>query len=138
MRGRLRWLPVFFFFFQAEDGIRDYKVTGVQTCALPICLCGYAQHGQPDLRTRDPDQRVRAWPRGRAPGAERPPLRGDQRDRLRRLESGDRSASAGALLGEGSEREEGLQDSPPARDEAARAQCPASGYGLPARVPERD
>src|SRR3989454_5818707 len=27
----------FIFFFQAEDGIRDYKVTGVQTCALPIC-----------------------------------------------------------------------------------------------------
>src|SRR6266566_7328831 len=26
----------FCFFFQAEDGIRDYKVTGVQTCALPI------------------------------------------------------------------------------------------------------
>src|SRR5256885_1017128 len=26
------------FFFQAEDGIRDYKVTGVQTCALPILL----------------------------------------------------------------------------------------------------
>src|SRR5256885_3105978 len=26
----------FLFFFQAEDGIRDYKVTGVQTCALPI------------------------------------------------------------------------------------------------------
>src|SRR3989454_8655254 len=26
-----------FFFFQAEDGIRDYKVTGIQTCALPIC-----------------------------------------------------------------------------------------------------
>src|SRR5205807_4894112 len=25
-----------FFFFQAEDGIRDYKVTGLQTCALPI------------------------------------------------------------------------------------------------------
>ena len=29
---------VCFFFFQAEDGIRDYKVTGVQTCALPISL----------------------------------------------------------------------------------------------------
>src|SRR2546427_4711577 len=30
----------FFFFFQAEDGIRDLTVTGVQTCALPIsCLC---------------------------------------------------------------------------------------------------
>src|SRR2546426_6992875 len=27
-----------FFFFQAEDGIRDYKVTGVQTCALPISI----------------------------------------------------------------------------------------------------
>src|SRR5437868_12520004 len=27
---------LFFFFFQAEDGIRDRNVTGVQTCALPI------------------------------------------------------------------------------------------------------
>src|SRR3712207_7416636 len=27
---------MFFFFFQAEDGIRDIGVTGVQTCALPI------------------------------------------------------------------------------------------------------
>src|SRR5207248_3880671 len=36
----LRFLFVsffFFFFFQAEDGIRDRTVTGVQTCALPIC-----------------------------------------------------------------------------------------------------
>src|SRR5256885_3621625 len=31
-------VPMFVFFFQAEDGIRDYKVTGVQTCALPISL----------------------------------------------------------------------------------------------------
>src|SRR2546429_5159945 len=30
-----------FFFFQAEDGIRDVAVTGVQTCALPIFCCGY-------------------------------------------------------------------------------------------------
>src|SRR5690554_228079 len=30
------FLFVFFFFFQAEDGIRDADVTGVQTCALPI------------------------------------------------------------------------------------------------------
>src|SRR5438034_2598806 len=29
-----------FFFFQAEDGIRDHCVTGVQTCALPICAAG--------------------------------------------------------------------------------------------------
>src|SRR5439155_13632629 len=32
----------FFFFFQAEDGIRDGHVTGVQTCALPICFPGCA------------------------------------------------------------------------------------------------
>src|SRR3989454_2712700 len=31
-----------FFFFQAEDGIRDYKVTGVQTCALPILGLAFA------------------------------------------------------------------------------------------------
>src|SRR5207248_5021087 len=29
-------IVLFFFFFQAEDGIRDRTVTGVQTCALPI------------------------------------------------------------------------------------------------------
>src|SRR5687768_17825636 len=29
-------MMLFFFFFQAEDGIRDVAVTGVQTCALPI------------------------------------------------------------------------------------------------------
>src|SRR6266498_2876552 len=31
-------VSVVFFFFQAEDGIRDADVTGVQTCALPISL----------------------------------------------------------------------------------------------------
>src|SRR5205823_8298743 len=36
-------VPFVCFFFQAEDGIRDKLVTGVQTCALPIChqACGY-------------------------------------------------------------------------------------------------
>src|SRR5438093_13143804 len=35
---------VLFFFFQAEDGIRDWSVTGVQTCALPIsaCACSFS------------------------------------------------------------------------------------------------
>src|SRR5256885_13534255 len=33
----------YFFFFQAEDGIRDYKVTGVQTCALPISKPDYRE-----------------------------------------------------------------------------------------------
>src|SRR5437879_11567283 len=36
-----------FFLFQAEDGIRDTSVTGVQTCALPICPPGH-----PGLRDR--------------------------------------------------------------------------------------
>src|SRR2546426_6032231 len=35
----------YFFFFQAEDGIRDYKVTGVQTCALPILAQALAMAG---------------------------------------------------------------------------------------------
>src|SRR5260221_4508263 len=35
----------FFFFFQAEDGIRDHCVTGVQTCALPICISGSGASG---------------------------------------------------------------------------------------------
>src|SRR5690606_41118246 len=41
-------LSDFFFFFQEEDGIRDFHVTGVQTCALPIC------------RTRDESRILRA------------------------------------------------------------------------------
>src|SRR2546430_10875145 len=40
VRNHMSWLngryERFFFFFQAEDGIRDLTVTGVQTCALPI------------------------------------------------------------------------------------------------------
>src|SRR2546422_2093217 len=41
--SRLCTLSFFFFFFQAEDGIRDVAVTGVQTCALPISRQGRAQ-----------------------------------------------------------------------------------------------
>src|SRR5260370_17592833 len=56
-----------FFFFQAEDGIRDSSVTGVQTCALPIS--DSAAHGDPlqpgSLRFyqvfyRDPDPNFRS------------------------------------------------------------------------------
>src|SRR5690606_40933160 len=32
-----------FFFFQAEDGIRDFHVTGVQTCALPIFIDDFSR-----------------------------------------------------------------------------------------------
>src|SRR5215203_7155143 len=45
----------FFFFFQAEDGIRDIGVTGVQTCALPISWprsCGSAWRPRPASRSR--------------------------------------------------------------------------------------
>src|SRR5256885_8106874 len=47
------------FFFQAEDGIRDYKVTGVQTCALPISHCPRPQgddefHGRRRTAVRGP------------------------------------------------------------------------------------
>src|SRR5256885_4595820 len=49
------------FFFQAEDGIRDYKVTGVQTCALPIWLrSGLRMRG---CRWRWPEECCRrGWP----------------------------------------------------------------------------
>src|SRR5690606_40829025 len=33
----------FIFFFQAEDGIRVFHVTGVQTCALPISICSFSK-----------------------------------------------------------------------------------------------
>src|SRR5207237_245004 len=42
VRLYLIFIVAFFFFFQAEDGIRDSSVTGVQTCALPISLFEHA------------------------------------------------------------------------------------------------
>src|SRR5260370_2197501 len=41
-----------FFFFQAEDGIRDSSVTGVQTCALPICYRAARRAGAHPLPLR--------------------------------------------------------------------------------------
>src|SRR5688500_20401505 len=46
------------FFFQAEDGIRDYKVTGVQTCALPIFDQRFEQRLVLFLGAVAPDDRV--------------------------------------------------------------------------------
>src|SRR3989475_12713263 len=66
---------LFFFFFQAEDGIRDLTVTGVQTCALPI--------------SGDADQRGRGLVAGTVGAGERPAqaviLAGGQGTRLRPL-----------------------------------------------------
>src|SRR5256885_5632382 len=49
---------MFVFFFQAEDGIRDYKVTGVQTCALPIYSTGLRVSELTSLRVMDLDTKV--------------------------------------------------------------------------------
>src|SRR5256885_8735541 len=62
-------LGCMFFFFQAEDGIRDYKVTGVQTCALPISYPYSTPDGNPmgaRLRTtsRTANMPSRAWRKG--------------------------------------------------------------------------
>src|SRR5438093_7695029 len=43
----------FFFFFQAEDGIRDWSVTGVQTCALPISEVAGVDAGAVTIRLLD-------------------------------------------------------------------------------------
>src|SRR2546430_13597293 len=72
-------MVVFFFFFQAEDGIRDLTVTGVQTCALPICGPGGGPGDHPAGRLREGRRRDRgrrpARPRdGAARPAAVPPL----------------------------------------------------------------
>src|SRR5688500_20233178 len=61
-----------FFFYKAEDGIRAYKVTGVQTCALPIL--------PPDDRVEHPGEDSDV----QAPG--HPQAAGDVVDRAARLE----------------------------------------------------
>src|SRR5207244_4790505 len=54
-------LVVLFFVFQAEDGIRDDLVTGVQTCALPILINWVGIADTDDVGDPDPvDQRLQA------------------------------------------------------------------------------
>src|SRR2546430_8221009 len=48
------------FFFQAEDGIRDLTVTGVQTCALPICEAGLDQDQRRVLRAIEDGESIGA------------------------------------------------------------------------------
>src|SRR5205823_13607820 len=43
-----------FFFFQAEDGIRDKLVTGVQTCALPISRCAIRTRSRREAESGSP------------------------------------------------------------------------------------
>src|SRR5260370_13115862 len=82
------WLVsiVFFFFFQAEDGIRDSSVTGVQTCALPIWRwVSDAQEQGERVRRRRPPRR-----QGQARG--RQGREGGGRSRRAAHRAGDRSA----------------------------------------------
>src|SRR5256886_11057990 len=50
---QLTFVSYLFFFFQAEDGIRDLTVTGVQTCALPIPMNKGAVPSQPNVWEHD-------------------------------------------------------------------------------------
>src|SRR2546430_16035157 len=71
--GRLITISTFFF-FQAEDGIRDLTVTGVQTCALPISrdhlARGRGRHARPNQHREGP-RALRADAGAAAPGAGR-------------------------------------------------------------------
>src|SRR2546429_6579935 len=69
MIDTLRAALFVFFFFQAEDGIRDVAVTGVQTCALPISA---RRATSPTRRTRGSRaRRIRKSPRRRGPDSHR-------------------------------------------------------------------
>src|SRR2546425_13209876 len=86
-------LTFLFFFFQAEDGIRDKLVTGVQTCALPICR----------RRSRSPEAgggaRGRCVPPARAGRAPRPTSRGGKAPRAAPARPGSPSRAARAGSG---------------------------------------
>src|SRR5207302_6847613 len=83
-----------FFFFQAEDGIRDFHVTGVQTCALPISARVH------DRRRRLPSLR-RARPRSpRATPALRRHARRRRTERVRPVRGGGEARDRGAVRSE--------------------------------------
>src|SRR5256885_6438365 len=84
-----------FFFFQAEDGIRDYKVTGVQTCALPISTTRRTTRREPARELGD----------GARALARRPPLEPAGRDaREARAPDGARGGAGGRKIGRASWR----------------------------------
>src|SRR3712207_9518680 len=83
----MKYYYTVFFFLKAEDGIRDIGVTGVQTCALPICSPATSPRSpsRPSLRSlraRPPTQRAR--PDARARRVVRP-RRPGQRSEERRV-----------------------------------------------------
>src|SRR5260370_20946733 len=66
---------IVYFFFQAEDGIRDSSVTGVQTCALPISARSFFSHLK-KWRTRKEKHEARParYGKKKKPFSERPPV----------------------------------------------------------------
>src|SRR3989454_9554963 len=87
---------MYFFFFQAEDGIRDYKVTGVQTCALPISAAPHEP--RPGARRCGSDARRR-----RAPAWRLAPFPGPSRRRRHARRDVRRRAQVHPQLDPGSE-----------------------------------
>src|SRR2546427_2957082 len=128
----------YFFFFQAEDGIRDLTVTGVQTCALPIFLVE-----EPEGRVRrhvgehahaEPEEDPLLDPRVDAPRAVRcPPGGADLAARERGPELGEQRALglAVALALLGGERLDALTQRHARRPAASRA-LPGPRAGGPA------
>src|SRR2546430_14808832 len=102
------------FFFQAEDGIRDLTVTGVQTCALPISAPGGAlapaDAGRPGIHGGRVRPRLRRPPRR--------PGRPDARQRARHLAAALPRAAAGAHGARPRLRPAGPPDRPLSRRDA--------------------
>src|SRR2546429_7627242 len=104
------WLSLRYFFFQAEDGIRDVAVTGVQTCALPISRDRASPFGHELLREPavfGPADDDRPVPGGPQPLGEGAPVR-------------DRPAFGG-MGGAGCERREPRARESPLREPLRRA-----------------
>src|SRR5207249_6919277 len=128
----LLFFCLLFFFFQAEDGIRDRNVTGVQTCALPIDPRSDAGEGGPeDPRRLTEDLLVGALPlpeRRRGDLAADPDR--DDHQRVAREAEPDHAARDGVApdlrqdvaedVGEREDDDAGREDDPADRDELRR------------------
>src|SRR5207248_8198825 len=75
------YIQIFFFvfFFQAEDGIRDRTVTGVQTCALPISRELGPLQWTDGVRGQGGNRHLARGARTCAPSCELPPTRSEER-----------------------------------------------------------
>src|SRR5260370_14218600 len=88
----------FFFFFQAEDGIRDSSVTGVQTCALPI---------SPERIPTSANTSMPGRPKFSSPGRNRTVRNRSRRPLTRNRRGQQRKSRRSRRTGEGRVGEEG-------------------------------